>query len=253
VIENLRKIAYDVREAIKGLESRAWKEDVGMGADGTPTLRIDRLAEDAVLSSLESMGNPYNVLSEERGFLDFGRDFTLVLDPIDGTYNAINSIPIYSISMALAESAISDVKYAFILNLATGEEFYSERSKGAYRNGRRIKTRGFEEKSSIFSVMLGKRAKEDAYKVLRIPERVRSLGSTSLEIAYVAAGFMDLYYYSGTDGLRVIDIAAASLILREAGGEIYDENLDVLDMGLNLRERSSVIAVGDEKVLGVLR
>src|SRR5438093_6203908 len=65
----------------------------GTGAYGTPTQAIDKAAEDAVLHTLEYDGSDLNVLSEEAGFVDRGGSRTLILDPIDGTYNAVRGIP----------------------------------------------------------------------------------------------------------------------------------------------------------------
>ncbi len=253
MIETLRDIAYAVRDALSRSERAMWASGEGMGADGTPTLGVDRIAEDTVMAYLDSMGNPFNILSEERGFVDFERDLTLILDPIDGTYNAIRSMPFYSISLALSAGGLSETSHAFILNLATGEEFHGERGKGAYRNGERIRTREFSMDDSIFSVMLGRRAHKDAYRIAGIPKRIRSLGSAALEMAYVASGSLDLYYYRGsTGGLRIVDVAAATLILREAGGEVYNHQFIPLDMEPDVRERTSVVAVGDRRVLEVL-
>lgn len=253
MLEILRDIAEAVRESIKTSEKSLWAEEEGIGADGTRTHHIDRIAEDAVISFLEELGNPFNLLSEEGGFLDFGREYTLILDPVDGTYNAIRSIPFYSISLALSRSSMAETEYALIMNLSTGEEFHAEKGKGAYRNGYRIKTGRFSPEDSIFSVMLGKRAHEDSYIIAGIPKRLRSIGSASIEMAYVASGSLDLYYYRGKGGgLRVMDVAAGALILREAGGEVYNHELIPLNMDLDIRKRTSVIAVGDKRLLEVI-
>ena len=71
---------------------------VGRGAYGTPTQAIDRVAEAAILRRLESEGADLNVLSEEAGFVDRGGSRTLIVDPVDGTYNALRGIPFYATS-----------------------------------------------------------------------------------------------------------------------------------------------------------
>ena len=253
MLDILRKLAYGVKSALENSDKGMWASDEGMGADGTPSSGIDIIAESTVMNMLDSMGNPFNILSEEKGFVDFGKEYTLVMDPLDGTYNAIRGLPFYSISLAVGKSSISDISHAFVLNLYTGDEFQAEKGKGAYMNGERIRTRRFSMEDSFFSVMLGRRAHEDSYRIAGIPKRVRSLGSAAMEICYVASGSLDMYYYrSPTGGLRVVDIAAASLILRESGGEIYNEKLLPLDMDFDVRKRNSVIAVGDERILEVI-
>ena len=250
----LEEIADAVENAVKGSERALWNSDEGMGADGTETHGIDRIAESAALSVLEARGNPLNVVSEECGFLDFGRERTLIMDPIDGTYNAIMGLPFYSVSLAIAETTMSDASFALVRNLTVRDEFTAEKGKGAYRNGKRIHVRAFSPEDSVFSVMLGKRAHDEAYRISRIPKRLRSMGSAALETAAVASGSLDLYYYKRKEGgIRVVDIAGSALILREAGGEVYNADLLPLDMDFDVKRRESLIAVGDPAVLEVFK
>ncbi len=251
----LKDVADAAEKAVKASKREMWDEDEGIGADGTRTSGIDKIAETAVLHYLDGEGNPVNVLSEECGFLDFGREKTLIIDPIDGTYNALRDIPLYSISLAIASNSMADTSLALIRNLSTGDEFRAEKGKGAQRNGIRIRSREFHFGDSVFSVMLGKRAHKDAYRIAEIPKRVRGFGSAALEIAMVASGTLDLYYYRAAEksgGLRIVDIAAGTLILREAGGEVYNEKGVPVDMELDVKRRTSVMAVGDKSILEVL-
>ena len=75
-----------------------------MGADGTPTTEIDIAAEDAIMEVLKADGRSMKILSEELGELVIGKspEFALVLDPLDGTYNASSGIPFYNVSIAVA-------------------------------------------------------------------------------------------------------------------------------------------------------
>ena len=69
---------------------------VCMGADGTPTSRIDLAAEDAIIEVLKNEGRSIRIISEERGELILGDspEYSIVLDPLDGTYNSSVGIPI---------------------------------------------------------------------------------------------------------------------------------------------------------------
>ena len=106
-------------------------ETVGKGADGAPTARIDAVAERAVLEHLERSRVEVNVLSEEAGWIDRGAVATLVVDPIDGTHNAIRGVPAYATSIALARSSLRDVEAGVVRNLVTGHTYFAERGKGA--------------------------------------------------------------------------------------------------------------------------
>ena len=81
------------------------------------------------------------------------------------------------------------------------------------------------------------------------------MGCASLEMTLVAQGRFDAYYFHAElfeKGIRVIDIAASALILREAGGEIVDLEGNVLDMPFDLAARSNFLAYGDERAREVL-
>src|SRR2546425_9274776 len=106
--ELLLELAESVQHAVTELvEDPA--EVVGRGADGAPSARIDRVAETAVLRVLDYEDARLNVLSEEAGFIDRGGDRTIVLDPIDGTHNALRGGPAYLVSNAIGRSRLADV------------------------------------------------------------------------------------------------------------------------------------------------
>ena len=110
-METLEGIADAVQEAIELIPgSRCRGEEVCMGADGTPTSQIDKVAENAALMYIQRNGIEVNILSEEIGYVDNGAEETLVMDPIDGTSNAIAGIPYYTISLAVGRSRLSDVE-----------------------------------------------------------------------------------------------------------------------------------------------
>jgi fructose-1,6-bisphosphatase/inositol monophosphatase family enzyme len=248
----LFELAEAVDKAVHSTEGAFEDVEVGMGADGTPTTRIDKIAEDAILKALEKKGNPLNVLSEECEFKDFGREMTLVMDPVDGTVNATGGIPFYAVSLAVGSGDLDGLRFALVMNLVTKETYYAAKGKGAYRNGEKIKVRRYDQKKSVFLVYLGNHAAPRAYRIAAKSRRTRSFGSAALETCMVASGSADLYTVL-TDpilrGLRVVDIAAASLILRESGGKCFDGEGGKLSMGFNINERSNMIAVGDERVL----
>ncbi|MCL2510257.1 MAG: sugar kinase, partial [Methanomassiliicoccaceae archaeon] len=135
MMDVLSKIADAVEEAIAKIpDSKARGECIGMGADGTSTSQIDKIAENTVLDYIQRNNIPLNVLSEEIGFVDNGGDETLVLDPIDGTSNAVAGIPLYTISMAIGKKSLADIHTAYLRNLATGDVYTAEKGKGAFKN-----------------------------------------------------------------------------------------------------------------------
>ena len=71
-----------------------FSSNTGIGADGTTTKYVDKIAEDSAVSYIEKSKIKVNILSEEAGFLDRDGKYTFVMDPIDGTRNAYRGIPL---------------------------------------------------------------------------------------------------------------------------------------------------------------
>lgn len=223
-------------------------ESIGMGADGTETLRIDQMAEQAILDIVETVPGGLNVLSEEVGWLDKGAKHTLVVDPIDGTYNASVGIPFYSVCLAVGDRNFSDVEEALVYNLVSGDAYHAVKGEGATMNGRTIRTRRYSEAESLYVLYSGATASERAHHLTTVPRRVRSLGSAALEMCLVAQGCADLFFQDGYP-LRITDLAAPGLIVREAGGELFTSACELLEMRISLEDRKEILAVGDPTAL----
>ncbi len=102
-------------------------EVVGMGATGAHTQRIDAVAEQAAFQFLESHNLPYTVLSEEAGRVEKAGEWTLVLDPVDGTHNLVRGVPAYAVSVAAVRTAragkverLGQVTAGLVRDLVTG-------------------------------------------------------------------------------------------------------------------------------------
>ncbi len=216
------------------------KSNVGIGADGTPTKYIDKIAEDIAMKALKKSKIDVNLLSEEVGFIDNGADYTFVLDPVDGTRNACRGIPFYSVSLAIGRKKLSDINYGIVKNIPTGDVFIAEKGHGSFLNKTSIAVPEIPEKQILSSITLGVNSDEKTI-LLAKRDKVRSLGSASLEMCMVAMGGLD-FFIVGREYLRVTDIAASTLIVREAGGVVTDVSGKKLDMPLDLHSRASVIA-----------
>ena len=214
--------------------------NTGIGADGTTTKYIDKVAEDVAIDFIRKSKIKVNILSEEAGFIDNNGDYTFVLDPIDGTRNATRGIPFYSACLAVGKNRLSDVEYGIVKNIPTGDVFLAEKGFGAFYNNKRIGVPEVPDKEILSSIALGKNYDKITIKLAR-KDKVRSLGSASLEMCMVAIGGLD-YYCIGKEYLRIIDIAASSLILREAGGVVTNILGEELDIPFDLNAHTSVVA-----------
>src|SRR5207245_8714880 len=129
--------------------------------------RIDRVAEAAVLRVLDYEDARLNVLSEEAGFVDRGGDATLVLDPIDGTHNALRGVPAYSVSMAIGQSHLADIEEGLVRDLVSGAAYYAAKAHGANLNGRPMHVHPYDRKDVPSTVYLRSNAHQDPPRVQR--------------------------------------------------------------------------------------
>ena len=247
--------------------------EVKTGADGTPTSFIDQVAEEKIINILKNADVYSYLVSEEIGELKLGKGtkrsiiltqelrrtdldesetpkFIFLIDPVDGTSNAIKEIPAYAISVAVAEvnqgrvATINDVELGFLYNLANGNFFEAEKGKGCKLNNEKVKP---SEVIKVNRMTLGgftKTGTSEASKLVDSARRMRVLGSVVLELSYVASGKYDAFL--DLRGSRIIDIAAGKLILEEAGGIITDKYGQKLNNVLSIYEKSIVVAANNE-------
>ena len=196
---------------------------VRMGADLTPTKKIDEVAEDCILQFLEEKPLCKLLISEEAGKVPFkGERGTIFLDPIDGTFNAVAGIPFYALSIAYAEEGV--VQQAFVRNLASGETFTAIRGKSALCNNKPIRVSNVMNLDECAMSVYGR--KFDPTRVMQLGQKIRRwrlLGASALELCYVGCGRID-GFIDLRDTLRVTDAAAGMLVCTEAGGKV--SNLD---------------------------
>jgi fructose-1,6-bisphosphatase/inositol monophosphatase family enzyme len=221
--------------------------NIGIGADGTPTKYIDKVAEDIAINFIKKSELKINILSEESGYLDFNGDYTFIIDPIDGTRNAIRGIPLYSISIGVGKNSLDDIGFGIVKNIPTGDIYTAEKDKGAFFNKKRINTPEIPGKEMIFSFNNWNIFQNHNFK-LKKNDKLRSLGCASIEMCMVAIGALD-FYVVYDEYLRVTDIAASSLIVKEAGGFITNIQGNKLDLNLNLDERTSIITACNKELI----
>lgn len=202
-------------------------ETVHMGADLTPTKKIDQVAEDCVIAYLTEHPLCSLLISEEAGKVTLdGERGTIFLDPVDGTFNAVAGIPFYALSIAYAEGGYT--QKAFVRNLASGETFTAEKGSFAHCNKKPIRVSTVSNLDESAMSVYGR--KFDPTRVLQVGQKIRRwrlLGASALELCYIGAGRIDGFIdLRGT--LRVTDAAAGMLVCSEAGGRVTDTNGHVI-------------------------
>lgn len=236
-------------EAIAKLSPQSSSKFVKIGAGGDRTKLIDIVAEEAAISYLTLAGFEGKLVSEELGEKQFGsKEYPiLILDPIDGTTNAVRGIIPYSISAALSLGRnLKDIFAGIVMELPSGRVYKAVRGKGAYLDDRRIFVNNPPPlKNALIGIDVNVR--RDNTKIAQIlpllleVKHIRVMGTAALELCYVASGGLDLYV-DNRGLLRVTDIAASYIILKEAGASLLRLDGSELDSPLSLSERVSLVA-----------
>jgi myo-inositol-1(or 4)-monophosphatase len=229
----------------------ALAEKVADGADGTPTMRVDALVEDAIAEAAARSG--VNLLSEEAGYLDHGSATTLAVDPVDGSANAAAGVPLCSFGGAvLADGRPTEAVTCW---LDTGRCWWTRVGQpSAYRTSGRAELAG-----ASVDLMRPKANTVAAWqRVADRAGRVRVLASTCLEAALVAEGSIDAFADPGSDTHRIVDLAAALVTVPAAGGVVLDVHGRPLEFDVDLTRRwSGVVAatrsLGEQLVASILR
>jgi myo-inositol-1(or 4)-monophosphatase len=187
---------------------------------------VDREAESAIIEVLHKAYPDHGILGEEHGESFESREFTWIIDPLDGTTNFLQGIPHFCVSIALRKGR--QIEHAIIFDPIRNEVFAASRGHGAQLNGKRIRV---SQRTRLEEAVLGTglppgavRQHLEPYMAMltdftRTCRAIRRSGSAALDLAYVAAGRTDGFWEFC---LRPWDIAAGSLLVREAGGFVGD-------------------------------
>ena len=175
----------------------------------------DKKTEKVLINELTKNKKKYSILSEEIGFIkNDDNDYIWVIDPIDGTTNFLHGIPHFCISIGLKfkDEIISGIIFDPIKN----EIFYAEKNQGAYFNNHRIRV---SKRKNLDECLFA----TNKIGLSSVDLNARIFGSAALDLAYVASGRIDGYFQNG---LNLWDIAAGTLIVKEAGGIVNNYDLE---------------------------
>lgn len=186
---------------------------------------VDLQAEQAIIQTIHKAYPDHSILAEESGQLDNNNDYVWIIDPLDGTTNFIHGFPFYCVSIAVKHKG--RIEHAAIFDPIKQELFTASRGSGAILNNQRLRV---NTDSNFSKTLIGTgfpfRNKNTAQQYFETFTAifdqcagVRRAGAAALDLAYVAAGRLDGFWEFG---LKPWDIAAGSLIIKEAGGLVSD-------------------------------
>ncbi len=199
----------------------------------------DIVADDAALAVLLPAG--VGVLSEESGLHEADRDVVVVVDPLDGSTNALHGIPWYAVSLCAVDA--NGARAALVINIATGERFEAVRGGGATRNGEPIAPSGATRLGSSLVGLSGYPPRRFGWK------QYRALGASALDLCAVACGRLDAFVDCSRNAHGSWDYLGGMLMCLEAGAVV----LDAFDRELVVLEhdgRRTPVAAATQVLLG---
>jgi len=230
--------------------------DLGKGAGGDPMKPVDLAAEKAIVEILQEHGVSFTLISEESGVKEFGekpKQCYATVDPIDGTTNLVRGLPFYASSIAIStKPTLSTVFAALVTDLFHDTTYTALEGKGAYRNDKKITASAL---TSLDKAVIGldlnsynvKELMPQLTRLIQKTQHIRHFGANALELCYVADGLTDAFV-DIRGKLRVTDIAAGFLIVKEAGGTITAPEGHALDVKLDPKQQIKFIASGNKQL-----
>jgi myo-inositol-1(or 4)-monophosphatase len=190
-----------------------------------PVTEADHASEKAIIDIIQKNYPDHFILSEETGEIVTDSEYKWIIDPIDGTINFANGIPICCVSIGIEKAGeiIMGAVYAPLLN----ELYFAQKGLGATLNDKKISV---GNKAAVINSCLvtgfpytyldaPNGPLQIFEKLIRKGVPVRRLGSAAIDLCWVAAGRFDGFY---EHKLAAWDSAAGFLIVQEAGGRVTD-------------------------------
>lgn len=221
VINLCRTTGAYIEEQAKRLSVNDIKEK---GAHNFVTY-VDRESEKRLVKELSRILPQAGIIAEEGTYNKGSKDFTWVIDPLDGTTNFIHGVPFFSISVALLHRREAVLGVVYEINRR--ECFYAWKGSEAYLNRKKITVTDstdmkkcllvtgfpYEEQGKLHDYL------DIFHELTQASHGIRRLGSAAADLAYVACGRFDGFYEYG---LNPWDVAAGAFIVKQAGGKVTD-------------------------------
>lgn len=234
-LEVARSAAHESGQYIMSMAGMLRDDEIDTKAKGDFVTKVDRTSEQIIINLIKKVFPNHSYLAEESGG-ERVNDYCWVIDPLDGTTNFIRGFPVFSVSIALQYQG--EVVLGVVHDPNRNETFEAVKGEGAFLNGKGISVSDNNAlPSALISTGFPFRQKEhvDRYteifrEVLHKAGDLRRAGSAAVDLAYVACGRCDGFFEFG---LRIWDISAGSLIVKEAGGEVsgFKDDEDLFKTG----------------------
>lgn len=222
-LEQVKKVAVEVGKMQK---VNLGKQNLAVNTKSTSidlVTEIDKKSEVMIIDFIKQYYPSHSILAEESGLSARESDYLWIIDPLDGTTNFSQGLPIFAVSIALQykRETVLGVVYVSVLD----HLFTAVKGQGAYFNGQRMKVSAKQDlKESVlatgfpYDVADNEANNLDYFSQLLVKTRaIRRMGAAAYDVACVAAGLFDGYWELK---LSPWDVAAAVLMVKEAGGKV---------------------------------
>lgn len=229
--------ALEAAEAAAEIIRKAYRGnfDVQYKADASPVTEVDVASERAIKAVLQRHFPEHGFFGEETGKQNQDAEYLWLVDPIDGTKAFVRGYPMFSIQIALMQRGelILGVSSAPCWNGGAGELIHAEKGQGAWLNGERLQVSTIDTlgKATLSTGNLATLARSPQWAELgRLIPRLHRIRGYADFVHYhlLASGRIDAVVESD---VNILDIAALTVIVREAGGSFTD--LDGRPVGLD--------------------
>jgi myo-inositol-1(or 4)-monophosphatase len=200
------------------------KKDIDLKKASDFVTIADKESEKIIIDTIKEHFPDHLFLAEESLKERGGETYRWIIDPLDGTTNYIHGYPVFSISIALEYR--EEIIVGVILDPLRNELFWTEKGAGAYLNCLPIEVSKMNVGESLVTTGFPFRNKEMIDTYLKLFKNIflkvsdlRRAGSAALDLAYLACGRCDGFFELG---LSPWDVAAGSLLIKEAGGIVTD-------------------------------
>ncbi len=225
IIDQVLKVTEEAASFIRSQAGKVDADKIETKSPNSLVSYVDKEAERILVEGLSKIIPGAGYITEEGTVTQQTSEYTWVIDPLDGTTNFLQQIPVYAVSIGLLHEdkliigIVSDVEHR--------ETFYAWKGGGAWCNGKQIHVSQRTDVNDAVVATGFPYASRDVLPqltsvfdyFLKNARGIRRLGSAAIDLAYVACGRFDAYYETT---LNSWDIAGGIILVEEAGGRVTD-------------------------------
>lgn len=225
ITEKTIAVARETGAFIREERKRFSYDEVEFKGESDLVSYVDKESERKIIAGLEEILPDAGFITEEETTEQGRKEYTWIIDPLDGTTNFVHGIPNYCVSIGLMHAG--EIVAGVVYEVANDECFHAWKDGGAYLNGKPIhvsKATSFSHTVLATGFPYYEFHKLDEYlkilhQLMEDTQGLRRMGSAAADMAYVACGRYGGYFEYN---LNSYDIAAGVILVKEAGGTVTD-------------------------------